>query len=710
MSATPNESPRSGRPSVPPRIPRYGFEPEDRIVIDGEEYEPESDDEFEHRLIRVRDGMRERFSHATIESLRNSGSLQVRHGAESDARARLRHIHGGDIVIRDLPEDARRKVFFRKSICDWFLRLEDQGLASKSDAALRPVIREAHAAYCAEEIARQTADGRCGTSVDGILNPPSPPTLRNWLRRYEKGAYEAAALLDWYGKSGNRTPRLQSKERELLEEFAKRYASRLQPTMATVYEDLDREIERLNAERAASGERLLRLPSRKAFERAVKSLDRWFVLSGRLGPEAARKKLHIVNGGVRAFYPLDRIEMDEWSIPLHVIAVKAGLWERMTDEQRKKAEKKRVWLSTAIDVATRCFLAARIIPAPSAASALATLQMSVTDKSDFAVAAGCETAWDMGGVGSRYVTDGGSAYMDEFKAAVIDLRAEPTTTPSGLPQMRGTQERAFRTLHSRLISRLDGRAFENVVARGDYDAVGNASLDEDELGKAIVRFIVDYYHNDPHDGLGGETPRHAWLRMIALRRQRTPPNSEDCRNIFGVTMKRAATNRGIELLGLHYQSTELQQMRRKSRKQWLVRFDPFDLGCISVSSQNEWLPVPCVREDMEGVTAAAHLAQLLRIREANVKAADEVKGTKMRALRDIVDLAARASERGNIASPIMSGRDFESVARDVSRDFTRGDESGAPDVLALAEPTEPTPPERVSDDRTAGEDPHFFKE
>ncbi|GLQ56565.1 hypothetical protein [Devosia nitrariae] len=84
-----------------------------------------------------------------------------------------------------------------------------------------------------------------------------------------------------------------------------------------------------------------------------------------------------------------------------------------------------------------------------------------------------------------------------FRAANVDLGARLHITPAKSPTARARHERLYRTLHDMLISRYSGRSFENVVVKGDYDSEANAVLDYEELGRAIVRFIVDVYHLAP---------------------------------------------------------------------------------------------------------------------------------------------------------------------------------------------------------------------
>src|SRR3546814_19169462 len=92
--------------------------------------------------------------------------------------------------------------------------------------------------------------------------------------------------------------------------------------------------------------------------------------------------------------------------------------------------------------------------------------------------------------------------------------------------MRGRIEGVFGTIHAQLLSWFDGRTFENVVARGDYPAEARASLLVEELNRVLIRYVVDYYHNHPHEGLGGETPRNCWNRLVGRYGVKPPPPSD----------------------------------------------------------------------------------------------------------------------------------------------------------------------------------------
>ncbi|WP_046866787.1 Mu transposase C-terminal domain-containing protein [Microvirga massiliensis] len=704
---TKKSSAQLAAPLPPPSVPHFRLDPHDKVTIKGIDYVPVSSDEFAHVLRRLdTPDLCESFTHEEIDAYRQvPGKWGHVRGFFLSTKAKLRATCR-ESRIGDLPAKQQVKILWGKSICDGFLRMEDKGLATRSDASMKAAIKTITTGLLEAEM----ANGRCGSADIQVKWPPSPRTLRRWLRRYEACGYDAMALRDGYGRSGDRTPRFESEERALMREYAERYASRRKPTKRSLLQDLHARIDEENRERAKAGRRLLQKPSRAAFERVIDDLDPFHVYAGREGEAAARKKFYIVRGGLDVTRPLERVEMDEWNVQLQMLLMDAGLWSRLTPEQRAEVERRRLWLSTAIDCATRCFLAARLVENPCASTSVATLAMAVNDKSAYAEAAGCLTPWDMLGTPETVCTDTGSSYIShEHRAAVTDLGSEALFPPAGLPQMRGTKERSYRTLHKGLVARFDGRTFENVVVKGDYDAEAHAVLDVAELGRMIVRWIVDVYHNTPHAGLGGETPRNAWLRLSKIFPVIPPPDADTSRHIFGVTVERRIGNPGVRVLGLHYQSSELQRLRRDVRlKPVLVRIDHADLGHVSVRTPDGWLTVPCQRDGFAGVSVQRWTEATRALRRANADMAKLSEPIVLQALRDIQGFSEAATARAGIAAPILTSADCDRLDRDLFRtfDFDRGAEDG-PEVLELPAPDGESiegeaGPAEIPDDPAAG--------
>lgn len=665
-------------------VPRYRIEPHAMYVIDGVvELVGRFSDDHGHVMRRVDNpDLCESFTHEEFHRLRQEKKLSIvrNHFRSSTARIRMA---GPETLISELSPKRRERVLAGKAICDVFLRDEAAGKVSRSDPVMKVFIRK----YLAEVVAKAIEEGRCGGDDILVKRPPSPTTLRRWLRKYEACAFNALALRDGYGRSGNRTPKIESEERTIMREIALEYASRLKPTKASLYLKLKSEIEERN-KKAAPGQRLLRTPSRAAFERVIASLDPFLVYAGREGEAAARKKFFIVRGGLDVSYPLERVEMDEWRIPLQTILEDAKIWPRLSPEQKEFVTCMRFWLAVAIDAYTRCVLAARIIDNPSASSAVSIIEMAVNDKTRYAEAAGCQSPWDMGGIMDTVTGDNGKSNAAlETRTAVADLGAEMLFPPAGTPQNRARIERFFRTIHDQLVALFHGRSFENIVVKGDYESEANAVINPDELGRVIVRWIVDVYHNTPHAGLGGETPRNCWLRTTKLHPVVPAPDDDINRHIFGIAVERRITNSGIRVLGLDYQSEPLQRLRRTARqKPVLVRVDKSDLGYVSVRTNDGWLTVACQRTGFDGVSVAEWLAAQKAMRREHADMAKLSEEIVFKALRDIRKFSDAANERAAIASPIMGSDDIERFERGLFRTFAfdRGPEDG-PAVLGPVE-------------------------
>lgn len=128
---------------------------------------------------------------------------------------------------------------------------------------------------------------------------------------------------------------------------------------------------------------------------------------------------------------------------------------------------------------------------------------------------GCEAGWDMRCGLTTIVADWGYGSA-EIRAAVADAGGTLEFPPAGAASARAKIERIFRTVGTTLIPRLRGRTWSNVVERAGYPSEDTAGLTTDEIAFAMTRWVVDIYHNIEHDGLRGETPRNAWLRLSKL--------------------------------------------------------------------------------------------------------------------------------------------------------------------------------------------------
>jgi len=86
----------------------------------------------------------------------------------------------------------------------WYARSYE---VSRSDAPMESAIGKLFKENISVEMTRRVGSKRCGRKVT-IRTPPSPTTLRKWLRIYEGLGCDPLSLMDGFGRSGNRTTRL----------------------------------------------------------------------------------------------------------------------------------------------------------------------------------------------------------------------------------------------------------------------------------------------------------------------------------------------------------------------------------------------------------------------------------------------------------------------------------------------------------------------
>lgn len=235
-------------------------------------------------------------------------------------------------------------------------------------------------------------------------------------------------------------------------------------------------------------------------------------------------------------------------------------------------------------------------------------------------------------------------------------------TIGGVPGMRGTVERVFHTAALDLMPRLRGRTFSNPRERGDYLATDRACLDASDVAFALVRWIVDIYHNSPHAGLGGLTPREQWEADISSGNYplRALPDTRSKRLAFGLRDKRKISESGIVVMGIKYHHRDLAARFIQSGPTVVdIRWDAEDLGAIEVFLNGEWREIPAVHERFAGVNLHVWLTsrRALRARSAGRKAWDEE--TVFRAIDEIEALSAHKAAVFGLLDTSISEKEFK---------------------------------------------------
>ncbi|MBB3914607.1 Mu transposase C-terminal domain-containing protein [Rhizobium fabae] len=656
---------------------KYHFNRNDGFERLSIQYRWHSTDSAGHRLERTDNNLIEFFTHRQVANM-----LEDRNAPLIFKRNR----YGGDDAVlaegvrkfaEQLSDEEQELTLFKEDFCKRFLKKEkEEPNVSRSDAKMEKTIGEIvgdikedarKARAPASQGEKKKKDYRkqkkedVQEAVAAIIFIPSPRSLRRWLAKYET-VKDRMAFVSKNGRC--RIGTYYSLEEEaVLMKHVMGYASEDKPSMIACWDAMVEEIEAANKEREASGiGRKLRVPSLKTLQKRIRQLPQALKDRARLGEDAATALYRPVYEGIEALRPLERVEFDEWKVDLQTLLVLSGVTKGWTQKQLRAIPRVRMVLTAAIDVATRCLIAFRVHrEAPSVSTAIATLELTTFDKTEFAKAFGCITPWYMHGHIEQVVFDSATWFTAQaFRVTLSDLGTSVFFPPTGAASARGTIERFFKTASAKALSYFSGRTWGSPDELGGTDAQTNASVTFDDTVKILYRFFVDVYHNTPHDGLGHESPRDAWDRLARMYRVGPPVFGDERRHIFGVNVQRKVQKTGVTFMGIAYQSAALQQFRRGKRElELLIRVSRHDLGKISVWLARGWVSVPAVfHEEFSGMSLYAWSAACNALRSEDQEKKRLSREAVRKAKADLKANAAVARMEAGLGSACLNEEDF----------------------------------------------------
>ncbi len=657
----------------------FRFEPNDLVSIAGARHVYLRAEEAGHVLRLHGSALETSLTHAEMARAASTADFVHQRGFFEPAGAFARE-HSGVDRLADIPAKERPKVMWKLYWVEAALAAEAEGTTTRSDASLKTFIEAKQKDASELDYAKDDSFGprrkRRAGNESVLRDPPRPRTLRNWIAIYEKSGCAAHALRDRYRYCGNREPRLAPEIYGILKEAVATYATEKRPTIVKVHETLELKLRDLNNEREAKELEALALPSLKRVRKAIKALPAFATYAGRRGLKAARKRYLLTKGQIVATRPGERVEMDEWTIHLHKLLIESGAWMKLTETERRGFAG-RLTSAVAIDVATRCIVGISVGATATSALALTALRFMASDKGAVAAAAGCATPWDIAFSPEMIFTDGGSALTsDATVAAIRDLGSGHRVPPAEEPEKRPFIERFFGTLDLSFLPYFTGRTFSGIDEKGDYDPQLRASLSTEAFCKALVRWIVDDYHNTPHDGLGGETPRRAWLRLNNLYGVVPPPAADARRAIFGVELERKTSLRGVRLGGLHYADADLgEAILQRGLTTVSIRFDPDDLGAVSLRVGDKWRRLPCRMQGLAGVSWATWTSAAADLRARYANAAAITRNVVLDAIAAITAIAAEGEASVGITRLAPTLEEVERVETGLLAGFELPDEA-----------------------------------
>ena len=513
-----------------------------------------------------------------------------------------------------------------RNIRDDFERLKDR-IAIEGEARYRRRLAKAEGGKKRRSLSRKAP--AAGAKRDVFEYPdPNGRTFFKWYRAWKAQGDEG--LFDNYRKCGG-TSRYSEELRHFTGQILESLIDQERPHLGSLVESVQAAIhdENKRREQLPVPQGKLEMPGHGYVRNRIHDVAPFDHAIRSRGAEVAYRDLHALGKGVTTSRALERVEIDEYKVDLMVLMKDTGLFEGLSKSEKLfiglDGEPRRMILSAAIDVHTRCLVAFQIVPEGHENTLRSTLELVYLDKTSLSDAAGCTYRWEQCGAPEEVVLDRGAKYTsDEAYEILAALGVTNLGAPAGKPWIKGYIERVFRTIHSDLLTRFSGRTFSDVVAKGENDPKRRVSLTLENLLYWLVRWVVDAYHTRHHAALG-MTPAQAWKRAIMESAPRSVTSSE-MRLAFGQRDTRKLSRSGVRMMNVDYQSDALARLFHGQHVRDVeVAWWHGDVGAIEVRIGNgEWLTVPAADEQWIGKTEA-DLHAWLALRENEDQEAREAR-------------------------------------------------------------------------------------
>lgn len=540
-----------------------------RLLIGEREYVVEQ--ELSDQSIQLRDVATNTYVKRSVSSLielYSNGGLRLLHDAQTDSYISRKMGLMQEAELALLPEDVKAQLERRYAYVSGVIK---KGVFSCTVKAFTPLV---------SEISRVIAD----------LAPPSPIQVYRWYSDYKKSGESIRALIPMVSRRGNRQPRLAQEEASIIASVInERYLTSQRLSINAVYEAVVAEMGRQN--RLRNGCDIMHIPSYETVYSYIKKLDPYDVMKARYGKLAADCHYRPMQKGPEPNYPLERVEIDHTKLDLFVV------------DAERKMPIGRPWLTSAIDVYSKCILGIYIsFNPPSYLCVMQCLLNAIKPKGYVAEEFdGITNTWDTYGLMDTAVVDNGKEFWSKhFEDACLQLGIAIQYAPVKLAWYKGTVERHFRTLNTGLLHDQSGTTFSNILERGDYDPKKNAIISFSRLRWAVHKWIIDVYHRDKHRGINN-IPALVWEKGIEVYPPALPGSVSNLQVLLGMTAERTITKSGIELEGLLYNDESLKKFRREAREDGKVqiKYDPEDMALIYVgdSVKKAFFPVRAVDQN-----------------------------------------------------------------------------------------------------------------
>jgi putative transposase len=388
----------------------------------------------------------------------------------------------------------------------------------------------------------------------------SRATVWRWIKRLAEEGGRTSALASRKRGRPTGTTLISGKVEAVIEEHLRRdFLRRERPSLSRVATEI----------RSACWQQGLQPPTRRTVQRRLDAMDAREVAKARVGAKAARQKFAPVTGENKAKQPLEVVQIDH--TPADIILV----------DSFDRHPIGRPWVTLAIDIATRMVTGYYVaLEAPSRLSVALCLTQAVTPKAEILAELECSVSWPAQGKPHSIHVDNGRDFRSHaFRSACAEWGINLVYRPPGSPHFGGHIERLIGTMMG-AVHLLPGTTQSSVLAKGDYDAEGMATMTLSEFDRWFVLEICRY-NNSIHSSLGC-TPVAKWEALSAEMMGDIPFEMEAFWVSFLPSELRKVRRDGIHLFQIRYWSDALAGHIGRGDGRVVVRYDPRDLSVIWV--------------------------------------------------------------------------------------------------------------------------------
>ncbi|MFT3688871.1 hypothetical protein [Paenirhodobacter sp.] len=363
------------------------------------------------------------------------------------------------------------------------------------------------------------------------------------------------------------------------------------PNVASVHRRHKDLVELENVRRAANRLEKLRPVSARTVSTHIKSLGVAVLTIARDGERATTNNCTRGRTDTQALMVGDLVEIDECKISLIAIVRRVGMWQRLSSEEKAALEelseyvKTRLWLVLALDVATRMPVGWVLTDAPGGDATLEALRMATRSKDREKIIYECELD-PMPPIGIACIrNDNGSGLRNSaVKTALLGLASQVVDVRAYHSGDKPYIERMFGGLEARLYNLIHGFTGNRAGALKGYDAMKSAAFVREELYAMITKYLIDEYPSERHYGTDffGQRPIKVAERLAKEGWAVPPISPQDRRLHLGWRFEATITDEGVKVLGLPFNSPELQRHRDSECRKVAVYLDPDRINEVTI--------------------------------------------------------------------------------------------------------------------------------